>query len=213
MLIFGGVGIDMENGMVTLTVQAQRAGMDETMIVLQAQGRTTSEAMSNLSEETGKVIVTSQNLVFAVGQSFMEQGRAARIDSCARQLRVRPDVLMLLSETTAADIMNARDDKGELIPLENLRSDNCLRIGFVRVTQIFAALAILAIALLRARPRGRRAMSMRALAVLLCAAGIGIAEWAQDKTNIPNAVLYAVMIALCVVMALCARQVPDRRDT
>ena len=71
MLIFGGVGIDMENGMVTLTVQAQRAGMDETMIVLQAQGRTTSEAMSNLSEETGKVIVTSQNLVFAVGQSFM----------------------------------------------------------------------------------------------------------------------------------------------
>ena len=44
-------------------------------------------------------------------------------------------------------------------------------------------------------------------------AGIGIAEWAQDKTNIPNAVLYAVMIALCVVMALCARQVPDRRDT
>ena len=99
------------------------------------------------------------------------------------------------------------------IPLENLRSDNCLRIGFVRVTQIFAALAILAIALLRARPRGRRAMGMRALAVLLCAAGIGIAEWAQDKTNIPNAVLYAVMIALCVVMALCARQVPDRRDT
>lgn len=99
------------------------------------------------------------------------------------------------------------------IPLENLRSDNCLRIGFVRVTQIFAALAILAIVLLRARPRGRRAMGTRALAVLLCAVGIGIAEWAQDKTNIPNAVLYAAMIALCVVMALCARQVPNRRDT
>lgn len=99
------------------------------------------------------------------------------------------------------------------IPLENLRSDNCLRIGFVRVTQIFAALAILAIVLLRARPRGRRAMGRGALAVLLCAAGIGIAEWAQDKTNIPNAALYAAMIALCVVMALCARQAPDRRDT
>lgn len=99
------------------------------------------------------------------------------------------------------------------IPLENLRSDNCLRIGFVRVTQIFAALAILSIVLLRARPRGRRAMGRGALAVLLCAAGIGVIEWAQDKTNIPNAALYAAMIALCVVMALCARQAPDRRDT
>ena len=74
MLIFGGVGIDMENGMVTLTVQAQRAGMDETMIVLQAQGRTTSEAMSNLSEETGKVIVTSQNLVLPWDRALWNRG-------------------------------------------------------------------------------------------------------------------------------------------
>lgn len=88
------------------------------------------------------------------------------------------------------------------IPLENLRSDSCLQVGFVRVTQVFAALVILAVALLRAKPLGRRAMARHATFVLLCVVGIGIIEWAQDKTNIPNFLLYVVMAALCAAMAI-----------
>lgn len=92
------------------------------------------------------------------------------------------------------------------IPLENLRSDSCLRIGFVRVSQVVAVLIILTIAVLRARRSGRH--MKRAAAVLACTAAIGVIEWAQDKTNIPNLLLYAVMIALCAVMARCAKRDP-----
>lgn len=97
------------------------------------------------------------------------------------------------------------------ILLENLRSDSCLRIGFVRVSQVIAVLVLLAVIFLRAREK--RSRVRRISAALGCTAVIGVLEWAQDKTNIPNFLLYAVMIALCAAMAFISRKTPkDRRN-
>lgn len=99
------------------------------------------------------------------------------------------------------------------IPLENLRWDNYLRIGFVRVSQVIAALVIFAVTFIRSRRGGMRICALRMGAALLCTGGIGIIEWAQDKTNIPNTMLYMAMIVLCMAMALNAKQsTVDRRS-
>ena len=89
------------------------------------------------------------------------------------------------------------------IVLESLRMDSCLKIGFVRVSQVMSAVVILAVTMLRGfRFGGRKAMLCRAVPVALCTAVIGGLEWALDKTPVNNMLLYAVMIAACAAMAV-----------
>lgn len=89
---------------------------------------------------------------------------------------------------------------------ESLRQDSCLRIGFVRVSQVLSAVAVLAVTLVRALRRGdRRSACLGALGLALCAAVAGGIEWALDKTFVPNQALYAVMILDCAAMARIAR--------
>ncbi len=88
------------------------------------------------------------------------------------------------------------------IVFESLRMDSCLRIGFVRVSQVISALAVLAVTAWRfAKSGGRRAAIRRCVLPLACIAIIGGVEWALDKTQVSNILLYAVMAALCVAMA------------
>lgn len=91
------------------------------------------------------------------------------------------------------------------IVLESLRMDACLKIGFVRVSQVISALVILAIASLRARRAGGRALIIRRAAGLCaCAALVGGIEWALDKTPVSNVLLYGVMAMACAAMYACA---------
>ena len=89
------------------------------------------------------------------------------------------------------------------VVLESMRMDSCLKIGFVRISQVISALVILGVTCLRAyRIGGKQLALRRALPVALCAAAIGGIEWALDKTPVSNILLYAVMIALCAFMAV-----------
>ena len=86
------------------------------------------------------------------------------------------------------------------IVLESLRMDACLRIGFVRVSQVLSGVAVLAVTLIRSLRAGRK---QAAVSGALCVAGIaaaGIIEWALDKTSVSNLILYPVMIIVCAVM-------------
>lgn len=86
---------------------------------------------------------------------------------------------------------------------ESLRMDDCLKIGFVRVSQVASAVAILAVTAIRARRAGGGRMIARRTAVLVACVGVvGGIEWALDKTPVSNILLYAVMIAACIVMAV-----------
>lgn len=91
------------------------------------------------------------------------------------------------------------------VVLESMRMDSCLKVGFVRVSQVLSAVAILAVTCLRAYRAGGRAMALRrAFPMLLCVVVVGGIEWALDKTPVNNVLLYAAMIAVCVFMAVNA---------
>ena len=86
---------------------------------------------------------------------------------------------------------------------ESLRMDDCLKIGFVRVSQVASAAAIAAVTAIRARRIGGMKLAATRIAVLLaCVAVVGGIEWALDKTPMNNVILYAVMIAMCAAMMI-----------
>ena len=91
------------------------------------------------------------------------------------------------------------------IVFESLRMDSCLRIGFVRVSQVLSALAVLGVTAWQHHLRGGKSAAIRRCALpLICSALAGGIEWALDKTQVSNILLYAVMAALCAVMAVNA---------
>ena len=91
------------------------------------------------------------------------------------------------------------------VVLESLRMDSCLKIGFVRVSQVISAVVILGVTVLRAQRAGGRPLVIRRAAGLgVCAALVGGIEWALDKTPVSNVLMYGVMIAACAAMYACA---------
>ena len=86
---------------------------------------------------------------------------------------------------------------------ESLRMDSCPRVGFVRVSQVISAVAILGVTVVRAlRAGGTRQAALRSVIMLACAGVVGGIEWALDKTPIDNRILYLVMAAACAAMAV-----------
>lgn len=109
-----------------------------------------------------------------------------------------------------AFVLRMREGKGERIlgalllyaccqvVMESLRMDSCLKMGFVRVSQVISALVILGVTMIRAwRSGAKQMMICRAALVAACVGVIGGIEWALDKTVISNILLYLVMIAAC----------------
>lgn len=89
------------------------------------------------------------------------------------------------------------------VVLESLRMDSCLKVGFVRVSQVLSAVVILLVTLLRARRNGGEKMMIRRAAVVAAlVALVGGIEWALDKTVLSNILLYLVMIAASVGLAV-----------
>ena len=89
------------------------------------------------------------------------------------------------------------------VVLESLRMDSCLKMGFVRVSQVISALVILGVTAIRAYRNGGKQMMLRRCApIVLVTALIGGIEWALDKTVISNIQLYTVMIAACAGLAV-----------
>ena len=93
------------------------------------------------------------------------------------------------------------------IVCESLRMDSCLRIGFVRMSQVFSAVTILAVTLIRAgRAGGVRRAVLHGVLMLALAGVVGGIEWALDKTPVDNRILYMVMVLACAAMAVNGSQ-------
>lgn len=96
--------------------------------------------------------------------------------------------------------------------LESLRVDSCLKIGFVRVSQVLSAVVVLGVTVIRAyRVGGVRPALLRALVIGVCVGIVGGLEWALDKTPVSNVILYMVMIAACAVMGVCGMTAGKKR--
>ena len=90
------------------------------------------------------------------------------------------------------------------IPLESLRMDSSLKLGFVRVNQVCCALTLLLLAVLLIY-RDHQKMFGALGCVVLGLGGVGTIEWALEKTEIPNVVLYILMVGLCAGMCVSTR--------
>ena len=91
------------------------------------------------------------------------------------------------------------------VVFESLRMDSTPRFGFVRVSQVLAAVTLLACVLWRNRKGGAKRMAAFAGIVLAMVAVAGVLEWAIDKTPVPLPLCYAVMsaaMAVCVALGL-----------
>ena len=85
---------------------------------------------------------------------------------------------------------------------ESMRADSCLRIGFVRVSQVISAVVILAVTVIRSlRYAGRKETALRAAVFCACAAAVGGMEWALDKTQVDNRLIDLAMLAVCAALA------------
>lgn len=85
--------------------------------------------------------------------------------------------------------------------MESLREDNLPRFGFVRVSQVTSGVIVLGLTAWRAlRGLSRGNAALRIGVCVLLIAGIGIAEWALDKTNLSNVIIYGLMILCSAAM-------------
>lgn len=92
------------------------------------------------------------------------------------------------------------------IVFESLRMDSVLKVGFVRVSQVLSAAAILLVLLLNMKEK-RGGLHLAPVLLFGClVALVGGIEWALDKTALPNVLLYALMIAACAGMAAVAQR-------
>lgn len=91
------------------------------------------------------------------------------------------------------------------VVMESLRRDEFIRFGFVRFSQLAAAVTVAAVLFLRVREvvkaRGwTRWQIARVVVFVLCVGLVILLEFALDKSPIDNRLLYAVMIATETVM-------------
>ncbi len=87
------------------------------------------------------------------------------------------------------------------VVFESLRMDSVLKIGFVRVSQVISAVILLAAVLIgRFTCSDRNGAIRGAAGILILTTLIGIMEWALEKTQISNLLIYGLMIAACFAM-------------
>ena len=151
-------------------------------------------------------------LPFAVGNEYGEWQLAVFLWEAAAAFVILLVVLWLRGRKRG-------EEQGELfmsalvlyaccqIVFESLRQDGCLRIGFVRVSQVLSACAVMGVTLARALRRGeKKGAALHAVIILLCVGAVGGIEWALDKTVVSNRLLYAGMVLSSGVMAFTARR-------
>lgn len=95
--------------------------------------------------------------------------------------------------------------------LESLRRDEFLRFGFVRFTQLAAAVTLAAVLFLRVRrmvlDRGWQSWQIARIVMFVLCVGVVIAiEFALDKSTINNLLLYCIMAVCQVVMGIAVQR-------
>lgn len=75
-----------------------------------------------------------------------------------------------------------------------------MKWGFVRVEQVLCAACVAAIILILSQRSGKRVLPI--CGAFACIVGMVGVEFALDKTEIPHLILYGVMIALLIVLAV-----------
>ncbi len=122
-LIVEAVGIDLENGLYAVTLQAldtAAGGNSDTdkggshTRIYRFTGKTVGEALAKAPAATGLTPLYSQARLVVLGRKLAETDAAAPLDFFRREYNTRSDVLLAVGEPDAADIVRA--DLGSGVP-------------------------------------------------------------------------------------------------
>lgn len=119
-LMIQGLGIDKENDHYIITVQVfptyasiEEEGEGVELII--SQGKSVFDAIQNMSEQTGKKPLYAQNLIVVIGKDLALQGIDNVMDFFVRYHESRPSVKLVISKTSAKDILSFKQDSKTII--------------------------------------------------------------------------------------------------
>ncbi len=113
-LLIRGIGVDLlEDESCRVTIHALDASdaEEDRVELFTSEGETVLDALNNVTAQTGKTPLYSQNLLVLFGRRCVEQGLDGVLDFFVRYSETRPTVPVFLSDTTAEEIL--RVEKGE----------------------------------------------------------------------------------------------------
>lgn len=121
-LIILALGIDKaDNGEILVSVQALNTDVSsnassqsapENIVKCYTQkGHSISQAISKLSDLTGKTPLLSQNRIVVLGWDFALEGISNYLDDFVRNVENRSSVLVMVSQTTAKDVVFAKSSE------------------------------------------------------------------------------------------------------
>ena len=123
-LIVEAIGVDLEDGKYTVTLQAldaHTAGKSNDpnensgrTRLCSFTGATVGEALAGVAAATGLIPLYSQARVLVLGRRLAEQDLSAPLDFFLREYHTRSDILIALADATAADVLAA--DPGGSVP-------------------------------------------------------------------------------------------------
>lgn len=109
-LIVQGIGVDKEENLYNVTVQfltADNSGeeMGENYKTISLKGDSIIDAVSKISNITGKEPMYSQNLILILGEEVARDGISKVIDFFIRHYECRPTVTVLVAKENASKIL------------------------------------------------------------------------------------------------------------
>lgn len=125
--IVEGMGIDNEGPEVRVSVQTLNVTVNSSAqnlkgnITLNSEGVGDSvfDAVNEISKTVSKEIFFGQNKLIIFGRKTAEENFTQKLDYFLRSPEARPDVAVCLSETTAKDIIESKENDA-LVPCENI---------------------------------------------------------------------------------------------
>lgn len=127
LVIVEGMGLDKEDGAINMIVQTLDVGINNGTITpsgnmtvnTEKNGETITDCINNLSKALSKRIFLGQNKLIVIGRSLAEESFAENLDYFLRSAESRPDVAVCLSDSTAKDIIESKENDSA-VPCENI---------------------------------------------------------------------------------------------
>lgn len=124
-LIVQGIGVDRADGAYLITLQvfdainAGEEGDSSEPQVVSAMGKSVLDAFNELTRQTGKEPLLSQNLVLVIGEEAAKEGVSQLMDFFIRYYECRPEVDIFLAEESAVQVLSHKvEDK--LVSAQNI---------------------------------------------------------------------------------------------
>ena len=120
-LLVEGIGVDYQEGEYLVTLQSAKTadGEDRQVSVYQMRGPSVLEALSVVTEQTGKRPIYGHNLILVFGRSCAEDGLGKALDFFTRNAEVRANARLLVAEGRAEDVLTA-EREGQVLSARGL---------------------------------------------------------------------------------------------